>query len=143
MILPLIGQECVVTHKGQQTIATVRRAYVNHQGRYRIEVFAHHACLNADFLGCDVRLRSFVFDDGEVYDAKAAFEAAYTPAQIQAMDEAETSSAIVPAAPMTTPPAPLAKLENTIAVRAEQPRARRMPPPAVAVAAVARMRRRG
>lgn len=104
MILPLIGQECVITHKGLQVIGTVRGAGVIGNGTYRIHVKSMDMWIDAHYMAGAVRLRSFVFDDGEVYDAKAAFEAKYSAAEIQAMDEAETSTAIVPAPPPPAPP---------------------------------------
>lgn len=87
MILPLIGQQCVVTYRDDEHLATVRKCYVNHLGQYRIELYGAWG-YGIDFRADGIELID-VMVGGIKRNARAAFEEKYSAEQIDAMAEAD------------------------------------------------------
>jgi hypothetical protein len=78
MILPLIGQQCVVTWKDQQHIGEVRSAGTNRLGQYRIGVWGFGWGHAIEFKSDAVRLLRVQFDDDSRYSAYHAYQTKYT-----------------------------------------------------------------
>lgn len=92
MILPLWGQGCVVTYRGERVMGVCHSAKVDHNGCYRIDVYSARWGYDLAFRAADIKLLRIKFADGSGYDAKSAFEQKYTKAEIDKMLSAELQS---------------------------------------------------
>lgn len=111
MILPIIGQECVVAYRGDLHIGKVCKASVNHLGQYRIAVYGAWGYA-IDFKASAVDLIAVHYGNGHVYDqqrAAAEFVRKFSSAEQINMLNAEGN---IPVAlqhkppPAPAPPAP-------------------------------------
>ncbi len=91
MILPLIGQECVVTFRSQRHLTRVTKAGTNALGQYRITVYGHMIGHDVEYKADEVALVDLVINN-QKYDARAAFGAVYTRSQAEDMLAAEMNT---------------------------------------------------
>lgn len=122
MILPIIGQECVVTYRDALHLAKVTRAYVNHLGQWRISV--HGAWGYAiDFKASAVKLVPLQYGISSVHDEQAAVEAfhrRYDSAAQMAMLDAEKSAPPAKPVPPPPPPPPARQVHDGVAAAVRQ-----------------------
>ncbi len=93
MKLPLINQECVVTWKGQRHLGVVRKAGLNWEKKYRIEVWSYSWGHAVEFKPEEVDLLEVKFADGYVYDAASAYRQTYSSAEMVQHMKAEQGGA--------------------------------------------------
>jgi hypothetical protein len=106
MILPIIGQECIVTYRGELHMGTVTSYGPNHAGQYRIGVRGAWGYA-IDFKSADVSLVEVKHGIDRVYDqtqASIMFAKKYDSAAQARMLNAETGIASAPAPPPPAPP---------------------------------------
>jgi len=92
MILPIINQECIVPWKdGNLHLGTVRKAGVNWEKKYRIEVWSYTWGYSVEFHPDDVELLPVRRMDGTLYDARFAYRQKYSREEQQAHIDAEAN----------------------------------------------------
>ena len=104
MILPIWGQDCIVTYREQRVLGQARAPFIDIEGRYRINVYS--SCWGYDlvFAPGEIHLLPVDLGSGTKYDAYLAFSQRYSEAQRAAFLAAENTKVPVQVLPVTRRP---------------------------------------